>query len=115
MGKRFVMAEDFKGSWPFPMEDGVLSCDRYAVTLEVGGVIYALNSPALRLAPSRGWVDPKEAEVWRESTDPLWKATVDEFATLEDGSVDFEAIGGMLRESVGPLILAGLKLCDDSL
>lgn len=75
-----------QGQWPFSIDAGVLSCDRGAVTLKVGDVVYAINGTAKTLGIKLGWRDTRH--IWKNNP----------------------AVPGT-KMDMGPVINKGLLLC----
>ena len=81
--EREISRSEFGDRWPFTVRQGRLKCDHEAVTFTANGIRYAVNGKA----KSRKF-DPIES-VWKHNP----------------------SIPGT-RISIGPIIQAGLKLCD---
>ena len=99
---RLISEQDFASPWPFTVPEGRLRCTKNSVTFEAGGSTYAINGTA----QGRGF--PR--------VDPIWKydTTMEETYAKQKGitrAAAREAIG-TVRVNIGPVINAGLALCD---
>lgn len=79
---RQVSTADFGDGWPLTVESGLLRCRAGAVTFETGGRVYAVNGRAMS--------DTRNLDIGR-----IWAPGFD-----------------TPKKSIGPLLAAGLALCD---
>lgn len=101
--ERTITRDEFGHAWPFTVAEGELSCERGAVTFEARGTTYAVNGTAASRSFAR--------------IDPIWKYD-DSFAEqyAEETGITLEAaikaLGTRLRVNIGPIVDAGLALCE---
>ena len=101
--ERTITRDEFGHAWPFTVAEGELGCERGAVTFEARGTTYAVNGTA----GSRGF----------DRIDPIWKyddSLAEQYAEETDITLEeaIKALGTRLRVNIGPIVDAGLELCD---
>ena len=101
-GGRVINEQDLGATWPFTVPEGRLRCTKNSVTFEANGSTYAINGTA----QSRGF--PRVDPIWKHDT------TMEESYAKQKGitlAAARKAIG-TVRVNIGPIIKAGLALCD---
>ena len=99
---RVITEQEFGEAWPFTVAEGRLRCIADAVTFEVNGRTYAVNGRA----KSQGFAQ----------VEPIWKFNWEMYKSLAEAqgitAEQAKERAGPIRISIGPIISAGLVLCD---
>lgn len=96
-----ITESDFGEEWPFTVGEGVLHCSDNEVTFRANGLEYAVNGSAT--AAGYAPIEP----IWRYNIELL-----EEIAEALEMTVDEVKESSPMRVSIGPIIKAGLALCD---
>ncbi len=100
---RDIRVEDFGRDWPLTVNSGELQCTGAGVvTFRSGGVVYAVNGTAT--AAGHAPIEP----IWKHN-EAMYRTMAEATgSTVEAARSRF----GPLRINIGPIIEAGLALCE---
>lgn len=70
--ERLISQAEYGEAWPFTVAEGTLRCERGDRVIFIHeGVKYALNGLAISFAEEAGYVDFREAGIWRDNPDGI--------------------------------------------
>jgi len=104
---QLIKSTDYGEKWPFTVKEGVLDCpDGQTVIFISGDKKYAANGAA----KSRGYAAIES--IWRD--DPSMLKMQKEIAKSENKTLQQiqKEMGPMPKVNIGPIINAGIKLCN---
>jgi hypothetical protein len=102
-GKK-ITSLDFGEKWPFTISEGIVKCTEYGgVVFQANSKVYALNGTAKMHSDEYGYANVEE----------IWAVDEKMVQAMKDNGYSKEEIERLkIRKSIGPIIDAGLELCE---